>query len=511
MRHQYIQYGNKILTWLSKDSFNKKTIILASMGIIIQFLILKIIYPFPNFMPPDSNSYIEAAFNNQTINIWAIGYSKFLRLFSCIFTSSVALVWCQYLFLEFSILYLIFSLKRIFNLNEYIFVVLLVLNIFNPLIPHISNFVGSDALFTSLSVIWFTQLCWILNKPTKKLLLWHSIVLLSAFMTRYNALYYPIFSIFIITLSSLKFKEKLIGIATVLLFLSAFIARTEYEYYKETGTVQFSAFGGWQIAANALYGYAHTNRDTSSVPPKFLALNTVVNEHMDSLDKVFFFFRPDYTLGVYYLWDAKSPLKVYMNKYWPKNTDSSYFKRWATMAPLYSSYGWYLIYRHPRPYINYYLWPNLIKYYVPPPGFMSLYNIGKDSIDPIVATWFRWKFTRITKHVKSNQINIATNAPIPFAILNFLYAICFIGFITLGYIRNFEYNVRRIIHLGFSLWVANFIFCVFSAPIELRYLLFQIVLVLFFLPFFLYHLLKESHLTSSIFKKGRPNESIYRS
>ncbi|WP_431213599.1 hypothetical protein ACQ86N_01385 [Puia sp. P3] len=180
----------------------------------------------------------------------------------------------------------------------------------------------------------------------------------------------------------------------MLLFL--FINRTRQEYYNETRTLQFSAFGGWQMGSNALYGYAHAALDSSlTVPTKFRDLHRLVNQHMIFLNQFPSFMRPDHNVDIYYLWDFNSPLRVYMNDRWKKDSTTSFFIRWAAMAPLYSDYGRYLIARHPGPFAQYYLWPNLIKYYAPPTGFLGYYNLERDTVEQIAVRWFHWENNKV--------------------------------------------------------------------------------------------------------------------
>ena len=77
--------------WLRNDPENKRCLLISVPVIIVQFIWFKCYYPDPNFLP-DSYSYLEAALTNQDINMWPIGYSKFLRLFSCFTQWDTALI-----------------------------------------------------------------------------------------------------------------------------------------------------------------------------------------------------------------------------------------------------------------------------------------------------------------------------------------------------------------------------------------------------------------------------------
>ena len=477
--------------WLSEDKENRRLIRVGTAIIILQFIVFKIMYPYPNFMPPDSYSYLEAAHNNKLINMWPIGYSKFLRLFSSFIKADWALVTFQYAALEFTIGYFLFTLRYLLSLENRAFRVLLACSILNPLVPHISNFIGSDTLFAALSLIWFTHLCWILYQPTLKLLIWHSLILTLAFMFRFSALYYPIISIIVITISQAKIKTKLIGIGASVLMLGWFIVRTEIQYHEETGTWQFSAFGGWQIAANALYGYARiTPTDSMSIPVRFRPLHSQVNRSLDSIRNLTP--RPDAEVAIYYLWDQKSPLKVFLSKKKSENPKAPYFNRWAAMAPLYADYGKYLIIHHPASFIQYYVWPNFIKYYSPPTKFMGFYNLGNRTVDSIAVSWFGWKDNKVYNNFKDKRIEVTEVFPVLLAVINLTFVVSAIGFFILKGFEKRRRFVKQILYLTFIVWISNMIFSVFSAPIELRYQVFPLIITFSFWILFLTYLIQKS-------------------
>lgn len=480
--------------WLRKEGENRLLLKWCGIAIVMQFVIFKFLYPYPNFMPPDSYSYLRAAFYNQTINVWPIGYSFFLRLVSCFSASDMVLVWLQYLLLEASLLYFLFSIRYLMGPEKWLFRVLLAVTILNPLVPHISNFVGSDTLFTALSLVWFTQLCWMLYRPRRRLMFWHAGVLLLVFMTRYNAMYYPVVSVFVIFASRIKWKEKWIGVGAIILLLGWFVAKTEYAFHKESGNYQFSAFGGWQLASNALFAYAHAQPDSpSDVPPQFRELHLLVNHHLDSLSRIMPALRPDNDIGIYYLWDFKSPLRVYMKgKSGGDSSQATFLKRWSSLAPLYAGYGQFLIRRHPGLFIRYYLWPNLVKFCTPPTGFMGYYNIGENYVDPMTVVWFKWRDNRVQPRFKSMKINLAKAFITVSAAISFLFVVDFIGFGFSGGFKRCSVISKRILYLAMAVWLCNMVFGVLAAPIELRFLLFPMTVSLVILGLLLAFLVRES-------------------
>src|SRR5688572_7054182 len=96
---------NSFVNYLFYNKQNRIILIIALAAIIIQFSIFKYFYPFASFIHGDSFSYLGAAYKNQGINTYMIGYSKFLRLFSVFSTSDTLLVAFQYLSIQCSALF----------------------------------------------------------------------------------------------------------------------------------------------------------------------------------------------------------------------------------------------------------------------------------------------------------------------------------------------------------------------------------------------------------------------
>lgn len=465
--------------WILMEFGSRRMLLLYFIATAMQFFLFKFLYPYPNFMPPDSFSYIEAAYNNQYINVWPIGYSKFLRFFSCFTNSHLVLILFQYLLLLFSVLYFLFSITYWLRQGKWFVRLLVLACIFNPLILHISNFISSDALFISLSMVWFTQLVWIMHSINRRILISHAFILLLSIIVRHNALYYPFVSLLVVFFTHSSVKGKCLYAGCVMLILGSFVGRTMYQYHKETGIIQYAAFGGWQLAANALYGYAHVSPDPiESVPERFRVLHDMVNRHVDSIQKLVI--RPDDDITLYYLWSNNAPLKRYMSYYWQQDSNTNGFIRWATMGNLYGNYGRYLIRRHPMAFISYYLWPNLQKYYVPPVGFMGVYNLGNETVDPSVAKWFGWKSNVIKTHFNDTRITVVEYFPVLIAINNVVFLLSFTGLLyVIGFKRFTSYGHGILCWVG-MVWLCNILLSVFLAPVELRYQLFPMIVTFAF-------------------------------
>jgi len=467
------------LTWLIRDKENKRLLWFSVVAMIVSFVSVKLNYPYPNFMPPDSYSYLAAASNNDFINQWPIGYSKFLRLVSVFSRSHLFLVVLQYLLLMGGLLYLLFTIRYLLAPGKWLFRSLLAVSILNPLLPHIANFVSSDCLFAAISLVWFTQLLWIIAQPNLRLLLFHSLILLLAFIVRYSGLWYPFISIGIILLNSyIPKRTKWISIGAIVTPLLIFIGSTQHEYHKRTGISQYSAHAGWQVAANALYAYAHARPvDKNKVPWACQSLHAMVNQHMDSLRKQGYW--PYAKIGVYYLWDPQSPLQTYLKQQQQKDSiKKKHFVSWAAQGPMYGEYGRWLIKEYPGLFLKHFVWPNLVLYYKPPPNFMSMYNLGGTTVDSLVANWFNWKNNQLPKWSQSPFIEQMDFIPTLIAILNPLFIASLLLFLSFSGLKQCSKTSKHLLMLMLLVWIANCFFSVVSAPTELRYQIFPVVITI---------------------------------
>jgi hypothetical protein len=447
---------------------------IATIVIFGQMVFWKYMYPYPNFLP-DSYSYIEAAIREQHINKWPIGYSKFLWGLSFITRNHTALVWFQYILLQISIFYFLYTIWELLKPGKIFFCIMLFTAIGNPLTYQVSNIVSSDALFTTLSLIWFTQLLWILYKPSLYLLLVHAMVLVLAFSVRYNALYYPFISIALIVFIKIPNRIRITGISAILFLVSAFIGYTQYHYQNDIGRAQFSPFGGWQLASNALYAYAHVSSG-QRVKLQYEAreLQLLTDRHIDSLRKLTK--RPDAQLGVYYLWNDHSPLIKNMQLVWRFDSTSSEFKRWALMGRRYKDFGTWLITNYPLTFVKFFIWPNLVNYYVPKIEFVGLYNMGNSTIDNIGKQWFKLSDNKVNSRIWPVVLFINVLIPVLLALINWVFILGFIGFKWLRGFEMIEKYVKQIFILLLAFWISNIFFSVLSSPIVLRYQLFPMMI-----------------------------------
>ena len=456
---------------LSKD--NRVYLLVAVIGAIIQLIIFKLCYPYADFFS-DSYSYIFAAAARYDVNIWPIGYSKFLLLFRHITSSDTAVVAFQYLFGQLMALYFFFTLLYFYTPSRQISTTIFVGLFFNPLLLYLSNYISSDSLFLGLSILWVVQLLWIIQRPRPYQIFVHALLIGVLFTLRYNAMFYPLISAIALLLSRRAILWKLTGIALPLLLILLFVDHTKNSAYTLTGSRQFSIFGGWQLANNALYMYPFITENGQ--PPvecqefdqevkKFFAKNHEKAKTVSPRD------------GAFYIKFPNAPLKKYLTDHidYDKDTTNG-IAAWGSVAPVYGSYGKFLILRHPFAFAQYFLLPNALNYCSPPLEKLEVYNLGQEEVHPLAARWFHYPST----HVKAISINmqgaILLLFPGIFLVVNLFFIWTLILWIKTRHTRVKDLPFQQALFIIGLLLLANFGFSVLASPIVFRYQVLPMIL-----------------------------------
>ncbi len=362
---------------------------------LVQFIIFKILYPYPDFFS-DSYSYIEAAYARLDVSIWPIGYSKFLLLVHYITHSDTALIAIQYFLLQLSLLHLFFTIRFFYTTSRNTDKIIFVFFIVNPLSLYLCNYVNSDPLFASLSLFWIIELLWILKSPRPYQLFLQAIVLFLCFTIRNNAYYYPLVATAFIYFSHQPLSRRITGILMPLLLIVPFIIHTENETHRKTGTKQFSLFTGWQLANNALYIYDKVdvdNEDFSSEKAK--RLNIITTEYFHHIKSEPFHEMLDSYVGNYFIRQPDAPLKMYYRRYYNSKSDTDIVRAWGSASADFEPFGKTIIIKHPFAYLQYFVIPNTGHYFLPPLSHLERYNYGQNQVDPIAAYWFDYPNTTV--------------------------------------------------------------------------------------------------------------------
>jgi hypothetical protein len=483
MNEQTITPANEVSfkDFLFKNKRNRTILILAAVAMVVQWAVFKYFYPFANFIHGDSFAYLKAAYENLSFSDYLIGYSKFLRLFSVLTSSDFLLVAFQYFFIQCSAMLFLTTLIYFYKPSNLAQAILLCFIIFNPLFLHLGNMISSDGIFLGLSFIWISHLFWIIHNPSKRIILWHGILLFIAFTVRYNAIIYPFISAGAFGLSKLSIRQKIAGICLGPIICLFFAEFTSYKFKELTGYWQYSPFSGWQMANNAMYAYRYVDsNERKPVIKKFYELDKMIREHFDSTKDFTKFPTEGALASTFYMWSPRLPLFKYRDRLFKDNTnEATELKRWASMGPFYKSYGIYMIKLYPWHYIRFFIWPNITKYYAPPIEFLEYYNAGQDSVGLVAAIWFKYKSRKISTRMKSLKINTLDFFPMLAGVIN-LVMLCNLTCYGLlkGWLINKEFN--KGILLCSMVWILNAVFTIFASSAALRFQSFPIVFTFIF-------------------------------
>lgn len=483
--------GDILWQFIFANPDNKWYVRIGAIAILVQLVIFKCLYPYAGFINGDSYVYLETAYHNLSVNTYPIGYSMFLRFFSIITKSDTLLVSFQYILSQSSVLAFLFTLFYFYSPTKLTKILLFAFVIFNPVFLYLANYISSDSFFLSVSMIWFTQLLWLINYPTDRLILVNSLTLFIAFAVRYNSLFYPAIAIISLFQGRSKIWSKIGGLIIGFLLIGIFIQFSSNKYYKLTGHHQFTPFTGWQTANNAMYAYKFVDSaHVKTAPKKFAVLDRMVREFFDSTRDIRKYPQEALVAGTVYMWARNSPLSIYMENQFKNDSAARPLKKWATVAPMMEEYGTYLIRQYPKEYFRYYLMPNSLKYYAPPVEFLDTYNTGIDSVQLIAKVWFEYKSSKVKNYFNDHNVNILNFFPVLTGTMNVVLFFSLISFIVLkGY--NEYPRLKNGMLLVVTLWLTNFVFSVIASPIALRFQLFPI-LVSFCYTFFLIEYLIKS-------------------
>jgi hypothetical protein len=430
----------------------------AVAAILLQFCIFKHFYPYASFFQ-DSYSYIYAAMERHTISYRPIGYSWFLVLLHTISSSDTFLVFVQYCLLQSAGLYLYFSVHRLYGPRKIISRLLFIFLLFDPVILFLANTVSSDALFIGLSLIWLTELLWLIRRPSWKRLPLQLFLLLLIFYTRYNALCYPVIAAVAFLLTRRSPAFKLTGIAASILVLVAGVLVVREITWQQTGVKTFSAFSGWQIANNALYVYPYIRVDPASLPsPECRELDSIVRAG-----------QPHRGVDTWYLWDPASPLKKYMFAR-QRREKTGYFTAWNRVGPVFSQYGYYLMIHHPLLFAREYGWPSTRIFFYPSLEMLERYNEGQPEVDQTAKDWFHYSSTKVNTRCSPDlQGRILGSFPPLYLLINLIFLPAGLLLLLRKKKRNDGAGFREGLLITMTYFGVNAAFCIFATPNMLRY------------------------------------------
>lgn len=469
--------ANSFGAFIFADRRNRLLLVIAVATAVIKMVIFKHFFPYLDFTS-DTGSYMQTALQNLDHNIWPIGYSRFLWLFHQVSHSETALAVLQFTLLETSAFFFYFSIVYIFHPDSYFRYGFYAFLLINPLFPFLSNYFISDAVFLSLGLTWITLLLWMLHKPTTLILVLHGLVLGLAFTIRYNAMFYPFVALIPILLSRYKVWQKVAAILLPMVLIASFVLFIRQRSYEHAGIREFSVFSGWQLMNNSMYMLQYRKLDSTDVPPQFAVMHKLVYAYCDSLRRSE---RKKHVFeGSVFMWDNIGPQKSMLRNYWTINKDKDAYTAWAALAPLFRSYGAYMIKKYPADFFHYYLRENAMLYILPEPEVLNAYNrpyMGSD-LKNVSAFFKDGKTEKPESRYNDLQSTLMALFPSLIVICHLLFLEETIRYLIRKGIRRSSRKFNIALLLCWTFILINFAFSVLAAPIVLRYQVLLIVLLL---------------------------------
>ncbi|OQP59689.1 hypothetical protein A3860_36585 [Niastella vici] len=466
------------INFLFYNRRNRIVLCLAAIAVVIQFIVFKYQFPFANFLYDDSFQYLEDATSNPVISIHPVGYARFLRLISIFTYSDTILAATQYLLLQASGLFLLFTLFYFHKLGKWLQYSLIIFIVINPLFLQLANLVSRDAFFASLSMSWLALMLWIIHKPSTKNIIWHTLVVFIAFTVRYQAIIYLFIAVMAFILSNIPLRKKLAGASAGILLCALLFCYQGFQFKKIAGHWQPAPLFGWLLANNAIYMYKHIPyNERKLVDIQYKALDKTVRRYLNSTMNVKFYPWEINEADDVYLWQLNSPLLKYADTSFKRVNDSlaSQQKKWATMANYYEAYGIYLIRKYPVQYLSYYAGQGAKKYFFPPVEYLEIYNNGVMNIPDRAKNWFRYKSNKIMFRGGNNIAPFISLYSYLNSIMNTIFLFGLLYYFILKGWQQYKTFHKTLLFTG-SLWITHALFTILLTTSALRLNIFPLIL-----------------------------------
>jgi len=363
----------------------QKTELLIMAGVFVAlYIVMRITYAYP-LTTADSGSYILSAKNDMINGFRPIGYSWFISFFHSFSASTTGLFTGQFLLNAIAQLGFIFSIKYFFRLKGMFLYAFSVLFVLSPSIIFCTNYIMSDSIFHSLTLIYLATALWMIKKPNPYNIILHFVVLYLVINVRYAALFYPVMSIGILLLHAKQ--KKLYWLVAIIPAIIGFKIHhdTKAETKKVFGIDEFSGFSGWASANNAAAMIPYIDLQPSEIRDNQLnIIHQITTSFPDSV------YQQKYIKATSFMWRKEFPGKRVLF-YNMQNTRYNYVKAWVYTGKQFKEYAFFLIKRYPFKYIQHYIIPNFMrlfesfkipaKKYVPDDLSKGYYNLSIDEYE----------------------------------------------------------------------------------------------------------------------------------
>lgn len=321
-----------------------RELFVLSLLFLIIGIIIHLIYPYP-FVTADTGSYILGA-SNDVFNLYRpMGFSKYLQFLHSINPSIFFIFYASFAIHAITTLLLLFTAKYLFEIkSRLLFYSLCFFSIFAPRLLFCTNFIMSDGIFNSLTMLFLTTAIWIIYKKNWVLIICHLVIFAFLYSIRFSGMFYICISIFTLVISPTcksRMGKAILAVLPVALFLLLY-TNTKKEYQEHSGANTLSGFSGWQLINNASVLFP----EAKQISPAIFKSEDTKNLHRflqscpDSL------FNDNYAMNTDYMWKKELPYKQFLFLY-AMHTKQNYSVSWAKTGELYGRYAKELILHSP--------------------------------------------------------------------------------------------------------------------------------------------------------------------
>lgn len=438
---------------------------------LIIFFLFKITYPYPSGTA-DSGSYILSAKTMVISGYRPIGYSWVIKFFHDIYNNISSIYIGQFIINAIAQLVFIFSIKYFFKPEKIFFYTASILFIISPEIVFCTNYIMSDSIFNSLTILFLATSIWLIKKFNIYIIIFHFIILYLLINIRYSALFYPVLS-FLILLTYVR-KNVIYVLLAIIPFVIIFkiYIDTKAETKKVYNIDAFSGFSGWALANNAVSILPYVKLDINTIPDKNLKeIHQICSSFPDSV------YDHENINATSFMWSKDFPGKKVLF-YHIQTRGLKYVNGWIYTGEQLKKYGSLLIKKYPLKFMQYFLYPNFKRlFYTYDIGDPETYIADKttQSYFALDATTYDFKYSFFGK--------IYTLRIVSSIILWIGFLVSFFIFIIKGKAFDFDiFQIKTIYFLlvFFFLYAA---FSIFSHPINnFRYMI-PVYVIHLFIPF----------------------------
>jgi hypothetical protein len=324
-----------------------------TLGLIIIHILLYNWYPTPCTYY-DTNNYLQSAEAKSFLGYRPYGYSAFLIFVKSFSPTTYGVYFFQFLLNYVSSVFFIFTVKYIFKpANRIVSYSFTFFILFSPAILYMTDYIMSDSIFISLTVMWLTSSIWILYNRSIAATVVHFITLFMLIQVRYSGLFYPVFSIAIFVFCYKKKPLIAVALSIIPILIGwQLYSSTKKKMNKIVNVEVFSGFSGWQLANNAMHIMPYIDLKPEDISdPELKRIHEYARALPDSV-----YIKNGITAG--YIWDTEYPLKQYMYKTMEENS-RFYLRAWVYSSIDFGRYGNMLIKKYPVEFAKYYLLPNI--------------------------------------------------------------------------------------------------------------------------------------------------------